>query len=174
MKVQSIALQPDGQIPNNPRLPAILYGSALRDEGCEQTARALERLFDSHGWRPRWRDTVYPFQHYHSNTHEVLGIAAGSARLQIGGPHGQELSVRPGDVLLLPAGTGHRCLQASDDFLVVGAYPNDEPFDLCREAPGNEALQRIEAVPLPPSDPVAGTDGPVRQWWAAADERAAS
>jgi len=41
-----------------------------------------------------------------------------------GGEAGQTLTVKAGDVLVLPAGTGHRCVEHSSVFVVVGAYPH--------------------------------------------------
>jgi len=151
-------------VPNNQQLPMILYRSAFPGQPRDPAAQC-EQLFRHNGWPPEWRNGVYPFHHYHSTAHEVLGFAAGTARLLLGGPDGQEVDVTPGDCVLLPAGTGHRCLEASADFLVVGAYPPGQKWDLCRSALSAPEIAEMLTVPFPKSDPVLGTDGPLCSLW---------
>ncbi|WP_295468479.1 cupin domain-containing protein [uncultured Pseudomonas sp.] len=149
----------DGIIPNS-RLPVLLYRQVPLS-GDDQ-ATALERLFAAHDWPPQWRYGVYSYHHYHPNAHEVLGVARGEATLRLGGEQGQDVSVAAGDVLVLPAGTGHRSLESSADFLVVGAYPpGQEDFITQRADPAAHArsLELIVQVPLPATDPVTGREG---------------
>ena len=53
------------------------------------------------------------------------------------------------------------------DFLVVGAYPPGQYWDLCRGAPGErpQTLENIARVPLPPTDPIYGQAGPLLEYW---------
>jgi uncharacterized protein YjlB len=68
---------------------------------------------------------------------------------------------------VLPAGTGHQRLLGSDDLLVIGAYPPEGTYNLCRDNPAerDKALMTIPKVPLPESDPVLGKDGPLPKLW---------
>jgi uncharacterized protein YjlB len=83
-------------------------------------------------------------------------VARGRARVVLGGAGGPEIELEPGDVVVLPAGTGHRCLSATPDFLVVGAYPPDQSGAISRPPATPEDLQRIAALPAPATDPVTG------------------
>ncbi|MBN8909139.1 MAG: cupin, partial [Rhodospirillales bacterium] len=115
-----------------------------------------------------WRNGVYPFHHFHANAHEVLGIAAGAAEVQFGGPSGPVLRVQAGDVVVLPAGIGHCRRSQTPDLLVVGGYPEGAPDpDLHRGAAEahDAVVHSIAAVPMPAADPVAGRDGPLRRLW---------
>jgi uncharacterized protein YjlB len=157
MDVETHHFEDDGGIPNSP-LPVLVYRGveALRD------ARSCEALFASHGWLGAWRDGIFSFHHFHSTAHEVLGVVAGRADVVLGGPRGRRFEVRSGDVLVLPAGTGHRRRSAAGGFTVVGAYPHgQEDYDLLREADA-AARERIATLPVPPEDPVGG-DG-VASW----------
>lgn len=152
----------DGQFPNS-RLPLLIY----LDVVSHPSPVAIETLFQSNGWPPAWRSSVFTFHHYHSRSHECLGVATGSATLQFGGPHGRAFKVGAGDVVLIPAGVAHQRVASSSDFLVVGCYPpGQENWDLLRGEPGErpQADVNIAKVTLPYTDPVTG-DGAVLQLW---------
>lgn len=162
--LKTLMLEPNDWVPNNPRLPVIIYRSAISTTG-NDLATVFEKTFLAHGWPPQWRDGVYEYHHYHTEGHEVLGVVSGQARLMLGGPNGHVIEVNPGDVLLLPAGTGHRNLGSSADFLVVGAYPPGQHADIRREAPSGAQLENIAALPFPAYDPVQGTAGGLIEHW---------
>ena len=157
----------DGLVPNNPTLPLVIYRGAIEVTHVRDPAALFEAAFARNGWAQSWRNGIYPFAHYHSMCHEVLGIARGRARVRFGGGLGEELDVNAGDVAILPAGTGHQRLAAHDDLLVVGAYPPQGTYDLCRATPRDHARARgtIPAVPRPQTDPLYGADGPLMRLW---------
>jgi uncharacterized protein YjlB len=161
----AIIFDDDGLVPNN-ALPFVVYRGAINlDEAHPE--RTIETVFAGNGWGDMWRNGIYDYLHYHSTVHEVLGIARGHARVRFGGDRGEELEVAAGDVAILPAGTGHQCLSASDDLSVVGAYPPGPKMQITRPTPENHAnaLETIPKVKLPKTDPVLGADGPLVRLW---------
>jgi uncharacterized protein YjlB len=155
----------DGSIPNS-ALPLLLYRQAFAP-GTPNLASAIEKGFAKNDWTGSWRASVFPFHHYHSTSHEVLAVYRGTATLQFGGEKGRKFAVKPGDVIVIPAGVGHKRVENSEDFSVVGAYPGGRQWDLLRGLRGErpQADLNIAAVPLPDNDPIDGPDGPLKQIW---------
>ena len=153
-------------IPNNPRLPLLAYPAAV-ELSVQDPASRFEQLFASNGWTGSWRNGIFPFHHYHSTAHEVLGIYSGSAVAQLGGENGVTLSLNPGDVVIIPAGVGHKRLSSSGGLGVVGAYPSGQSPDVCRASLDScrRAAEQVARVLVPECDPVFGPGGPMCEHW---------
>ncbi len=153
----------DGYIPNNPKFPLLLYRKGLQFGRKHDPAAVLEQTFNVHGWGDAWRNGIYDFVHYHSMIHEVLGIARGSATLKLGGNKGKTVKVLAGDVIIIPAGVGHECLQASKTFLVVGAYPPTGTYNECRGSfqERDQAIASIRRAGAPKQHPLYGNRQPL-------------
>lgn len=160
-QVRSFFLTDAGDIPNNPDLPVIVYQGVFEDN------LNIEAQFEKHNWTGTWTGDVYDYHHYHTNTHEVLGVKNGRATLLVGGDEGERLELKVGDVVVLPVGTGHKKLESSEDFAVVGAYPIGTTPDLKEKNPGAraQAISQIKNVPVPDTDPVYGESGPLLEKW---------
>lgn len=156
----------DGIVPNHPNWPLLFYRRAIHFSKEYDPGTIVDTLFEANGWGRSWRDSIYDFVHYHSQVHEVLGVARGTAEVEFGGVKGRRLRLRAGDIAVLPAGTGHRLIEASKDFLVVGAYPPAGTYDECtdtRERPA--AIKRIAKARKPKRDPVLGAEGGLTKLW---------
>ncbi|MCF1585785.1 cupin domain-containing protein [Tetragenococcus koreensis] len=153
----------DGSIPNHPSFPLLIYKNAIEEED------ELEQILAQNNWSNAWRNGVFPYHHYHSNSHEVLVVVGGSALLQMGGENGKKVEAERGDVLILPAGTGHKLLQKAAGFSVIGAYPNGQDFDICygKKEERSEKLANIKKVSLPDHDPIYGKKGKLFSYWQA-------
>ena len=157
-------LHDDGQFPNS-SLFLLIYKEAVKLEGNDSSI--FKEIFKSNNWKNSWINGIYNYHHYHSITHEVLGIFRGNATVQFGGPNGITENVSAGDVVIIPAGVAHKCNSASDDFKCVGAYPDGKDFDIKKGEPRDrpEADENIQSVKLPDTDPVYGLTGPLILNW---------
>jgi uncharacterized protein YjlB len=154
----------DGVIPNNV-LPVILYRQVVELSDCSDW---LENRFRENKWLNNWRDVVLPYDHFHSNTHEVLGLGWGSVTLKIGGMHGQIVHVSAGDVILIPAGVGHYSITEHTDYQFVGGYPNGNAWDLktgLEEEDRSQVLNVISGIGMPLKDPIFGFEGLMFEKW---------
>ncbi|MVA27286.1 cupin domain-containing protein (plasmid) [Agrobacterium vitis] len=161
MNVEKVIFQQSEWVPNNQRLPVLIYQAALTEAG----SSGFEAAFSGNGWTGIWRDGVFDYHHYHTGAHEVLGVGSGSATLLLGGPDGREFKVSKGDCLILPAGTGHRNLGSSPDFQVVGAYPKDQHADIQTLAATAEMQEKISSLPVPDMDALYGSTGGLVEIW---------
>ena len=157
----------DGHTPNNRRWPMIVYRGAIALPPEFDPAGIFEMLFESNRWGESWRDGMYSFNHFHTQTHETLGIARGWVRARLGGGNGRDLTLKAGDVVIFPAGTGHRRRAQSRDLLIVGAYPPTGEYDEPKpqDVDHEDAVASIAKVRRPPTDPVYGSKGPLLQVW---------
>ncbi len=165
--VEEILLEDDGRFPNNSTLPTLFYEKAFELEGSSDSVNLMKEIFRDHQWSNGWVNGLFPYDHYHSTAHEVLGCASGHARVQLGGPGGPKLTFEPGDVLVLPAGVSHKRIDAATALMIVGAYAGGCDYDIKTGAEGERPLadRNIAEVQLPEQDPVFGTSGPlVRSW----------
>jgi uncharacterized protein YjlB len=164
LKIETHRFQADDGIPNNP-LALIVYrgalsGDTLDPDGCSA-------LFRRNGWDGIWLNGVFPYWHYHPLAHEVLGCVAGSASVGFGGDSGIVADFSAGDVVLIPAGVGHKRFSQEPDFLVVGGYPPGQNGAISNAGDMDiqTALEKVSAVPVPASDPVTGPSGGLHEVW---------
>jgi uncharacterized protein YjlB len=164
MVPEQLLFHDDGTIPNS-KFPLLLYSNAFtaRDDN---GATWLEQHFASNNWTNSWRNGVYSFHHYHSTSHEVLGVYSGSALLHLGGEKGRKVKVQAGDIIVIPAGVGHKNL-GSDNLGIVGAYEDGRSWDVNRGLPGERPHidENIAALPIPKTDPFTGKSGGLTVIW---------
>lgn len=158
-KIISHIIKKSDGFPNNEKLPLLIYKGALRDK----TADEIEDILEKNGWKKGWRNGIYDFHHYHSNTHEVLVVYSGRAKVQFGGPKGPFLDIEKGDVVIIPVGVSHKSLELSKDFSCIGMYPTDTQWDMNYGNPNKD--KPIKEVGLPKTDPLYGKEGPLFDYW---------
>lgn len=167
MMIQNIMIQENKPFPNS-TLPVLYYPKGIADKLNEaEVSQKVLSFFEQNGYTNGWVGSIYIYHHFHSNTHEVLGCISGEAQVQLGGPNAEIYPFRSGNVLLLPAGVAHKLITASEDFQIVGAYPDHQSPDM---QTGNledysEVTERIQRVSKPKYDPVQNVHGGVAEYW---------
>jgi len=166
-EIQHHVFKPNGNFPNS-KLPLLVYKNAcLLGKQINVAVETLQMLFNKNGWKNSWANGIYTFHHFHSNTHECMGIAAGKAWVVFGGIKGQKFTLKKGDIIIIPAGLAHRCSKVSSDFLCVGAYPKGKDYDIMLGKPEEleKIKHRLENIPVPPCDPIYGKEGFLKSFW---------
>jgi uncharacterized protein YjlB len=151
-----IHCEDNGVFPNS-KFPVLLYKAVLEIPALFP-AQFIKGLFDQNNWTNSWKSGIFNYHHYHSNTHEALGVYDGSTTLQLGGDNGPTIQLQKGDVLVIPAGVAHKNLGEEDRVKCVGAYPDGRHYDMNYGSPGERPHtdQDIASVPMPAKDPVFG------------------
>lgn len=164
-RVIARVLKDASAIPNS-RLPLLIYQGAL-DLPKDDPAAAIEALLHKNQWGNDWRNGIFTYHHYHSTAHEVLFVFSGSCKVQAGGEGGLIETINAGDVIIIPAGVGHKNVGQSSDFKVVGAYPPQQNVDMNYGKPGERPRvdENIARLALPTTDPVFGKTGPLLEHW---------
>ena len=166
--VEPIYLRENEPFPNND-YPVLYFENALGDLfGDDYTTDDVLGLFERNGYTNGWVNGIMDRHHFHSNAHEALACTKGEVRVQLGGPHGEMVTFRKGDVVLLPAGTSHKKLDATENFEIVGAYPTSNPehdFQYGDTDSYDDIKERIALVDKPETDPVTGAPGNIETHW---------
>ncbi|MEZ5103154.1 MAG: hypothetical protein R2757_01545 [Draconibacterium sp.] len=166
-QIETFYFAENENFPNNPKLPVLLYKRVFDFGNTDDPASVVEHTFQKSNWAGSWRNGIYTFHHYHSTAHEALSIYGGWAEVQLGGPNSKILRIEKGDLVVLPAGTAHKKIDSGDGFAVVGAYPDNQSWDMNYGKQGEmeKAKQNISKVKLPSQDPVFGTSGKMFDYW---------
>jgi uncharacterized protein YjlB len=155
----------NGQFPNS-FLPALLYKGILDISGLFPAHHIIHQ-FKENGWANAWKSGIFTYHHYHSTTHEVVGVYKGKTTLLLGGEKGHRVEIACGDMLIIPAGVAHKNLGIETNVKCVGAYPDGHAYDMNYGRTGErpETDVNIAGVSLPLSDPLKGmTAGVVETW----------
>jgi len=165
-EIVTLQLEENGNFPNNSNLPVLLYKNVFDFiEG--DPASTIEKVLAANNWNNSWRNGIFSYHHYHSDTHEALGVYGGWAEVQLGGPGNEPVRIEKGDLVVLPAGTAHKRIDSGGGFAVVGAYPNGHRYDMNfgEDEEVESAKQNIASVQLPDKDPAFGKDGEMFDLW---------
>jgi uncharacterized protein YjlB len=163
--IKEYYIDDDGTFPNS-HLPVIFYKAVLKLP-LFFPALYIKKLFRKNNWKNSWKSGIFEYQHYHSVTHEVMGVYKGKTTLLIGGEKGHKITIEKGDVLIIPAGVAHKNLKKENAVKCVGAYPNGKKYDMNygREGERPKTDENIKEVKMPGKDPVFGKDEGIVNIW---------
>lgn len=165
--ILQIRLKRNKNFPNS-RLPVLIYKEAfILPHQKKKAAEIIQKIFSRNGWRNSWTNGIYDFHHYHSITHECMGIISGSATVILGGPGGKRVKLSQGNLIILPAGVAHRCIKAGENFQCAGAYPQGKDYDINigTSTELKKSLLNIGKLTIPAKDPVFGKQGFLKIYW---------
>ena len=148
-------------------MPLLIYRQAL-DVEAPDLIEQVQKLLEENQWDGSWMDSMYDFHHYHSTAHEVLAICGGQAEVRLRRrlrDHQDDLGGRRRSSSRRASPTSGST--AGGAFVVVGAYPQGQGYDMCYGEEGERPKtdENIARVPLPKADPVYGPDGPLMHYW---------
>jgi uncharacterized protein YjlB len=175
LKVEQHQYAPDGTVINS-RLPLLVYRQAVQPDEGQDLEATMKQTFARNDWLNNWTYRgVYPYPHFHSTCHEVLGVVRGAMPLRLGGAAQEPMLFTAGDVIAVPAGVSHSAFEdadhaalgGTDDVLMVGGYADGRDWDLIRDGQISDeelraAVKRIMSLPIPRTDPVTGE--PMHPW----------
>jgi uncharacterized protein YjlB len=163
--VERFYLKDDGVFPNSDH-SVLLYKDVLTLPKLFP-ALFVKRLFYSNNWKNSWKSGIFEYHHYHSTTHEALGVIDGRATIQLGGEKGIDIRLEKGDVLIIPAGVAHKNLDKENAITCIGAYPNGKDYDMNygKEGERPKTDKNIAKVEIPSMDPVFGKIRGVHRLW---------
>ena len=145
---ETFVFRSDGIVPNN-TLPLIVRRGAIPPSADDPT-KAFEATFAKNGWTNAWRDGILDYHHYHSTTHEVLGVASGSGQVRFGGEGGELVAVTAGDVVIVPAGVAHALINAATTSPWSAPIRTARDYEMVRGRPQAPCPPRSSASPRCP------------------------
>ncbi|OJI97479.1 hypothetical protein ASPVEDRAFT_49477 [Aspergillus versicolor CBS 583.65] len=179
---EQYTLPSTAHVPNSP-MPVLVYRNVLP---MPRTMEVTQEFIESHGWSRQ--GIVWPAiytRHFHPNVHECYAILSGHSEVLMGvgkldnanghkpEDHDSEeiglfLTLREGDVIVHPAGTGHAKISDERDYRYLSFFPSGSPrWVSCNgdtELDRDDPLAETMAVPTPP-DPVLGNYGHLNALW---------
>ena len=83
-RLEMLQFKPNGRVPNS-RYPVLIHRGGVTAPPGVELPDVMEETFRRHDWLNNWRELgVYDYYHFHSTTHEVLGMAPGQRALRLG------------------------------------------------------------------------------------------
>jgi uncharacterized protein YjlB len=164
-RIAAFRFRDDGFIPNNSWFPVVVYRSAVKPSRSLDSAAVWEALFlnPTAGAIPGATGyTISPLPLANSRS-------AGSAIVRLGGNKGRIVKLKAGGAVVIPAGTGHQCLSASETFVAVGTYPPKGTYDASGPTVDehDRNVKEMRKLGRPRKDPIFGSHGPSPKAWKA-------